>query len=622
MKRIIGKIIRNKIAISMILSKLILDVFLYIFSNFLSVIIRFDFTLTRNFMHIDDWFGILEVLVFIVSSLTFRLPLQSFEFASIPEISEILAAVFVSKAVLYSLLYLSKTKLYFSRGAFAISFLISFLLISGIRIVYRWFYNSRKKVESKNRPKTTVIVGAGDAGEQILREIINHPESSFKVVGFLDDDPFKKRVKIHGISVLGPIDRLPYIIKQYGIDVVIHAIPTASRDLLKKVFDLAAPYNVEIKTLPAIWEIVSGKVTVVDIRNVELEDLLPRTSIKMYDSPVADYIKEKVVLVTGAGGSIGSEISRQIVKYNPSRIILLGRGENRIFDIERELVENRKYTSCVPVICDIKNREKIFKVFEEYHPQVVFHAAANKHVPLMEKNPDEAVLNNVFGTINLLDASVQYKIERFINISTDKAVNPTSVMGASKKIVELLIQLYSMHSENTIFASVRFGNVLGSRGSVAEVFKRQINETGEITITDPNMERYFMLTSEAVQLVLHAGAMSNGGEIFVLKMGEPVNILDFAKQFIRLSGKEFGKDVKIKIIGNRGGEKIKEELWGQNEKVIETGNPYVLKIVDDYERFVAKDFYKKLETLKEVALKFETAKIKSLLKEIVSESNL
>lgn len=621
MKRIIGKIIRNKITISIILAKLILDVLLYVFSNFLSVIIRFDFTLNMNFIHIDDWFGILEILIFIITSLIFRLPLQSFEFASIPEISEIFAAIFISKAVSYSMLYLSKTEIYFSRGAFAISFLVSFLLISGIRIVYRWFYNSRKKVESKNRPKTTVIIGAGDAGEQILREIINHPESSFKVVGFLDDDPFKKRVKIHGISVLGPIDRLPFVIKQYRVDVVIHAIPTASRELLKKTFDLAAPYNVEIKTLPTIWEIVSGKVTVVDIRNVELEDLLPRASIKMDDSSIANYIKEKIVLITGAGGSIGSEISRQVVKHNPSKIILLGRGENRIFDIERELVENRKYKSCIPMICDIKNREKIFKLFEEYHPQVVFHTAANKHVPLMEKNPDEAVLNNIFGTINLLDVSLQYKIERFINISTDKAVNPTSIMGASKRIVELLIQLYSLRNKNTVFTSVRFGNVLGSRGSVAEIFKRQINETGEITITDPNMERYFMLTSEAVQLVLHAGAMSKGGEIFVLKMGEPVNILDFAEQFVRLSGKELGKDVKIKIIGNRGGEKIKEELWGQNEKVIETDNPYIMRITCD-SIIDNKIFFKKIEELRSAASNIDAERIRKIIPEIIPEAEL
>lgn len=621
MKRIIGKIIRNKITISIILSKLILDVLLYVFSNFISVIIRFDFTVNRNFIHIDDWFGIIEILMFIITSLIFRLPLQSFEFASIPEISEIFATIFISKAVSYSMLYLSKTEIYFSRGAFAISFLVSFLFISGIRIVYRWFYNSRRKVESKNRLKTTIIIGAGDAGEQILREIINHPESSFKVVGFLDDDPFKKRVKIHGISVLGPIDRLPFVIKQYRVDVVIHAIPTASRELLKKTFDLAAPYNVEIKTLPAIWEIVSGKVTVVDIRNVELEDLLPRASIKMDDSLIANYIKEKTVLITGAGGSIGSEISRQIVKYNPFKIILLGRGENRIFDIERELVENRKYTSCVPVICDIKNREKVFKLLEEYHPHVVFHTAANKHVPLMEKNPDEAILNNIFGTMNLLDASLQYKIERFINISTDKAVNPTSIMGASKRIVELLIQLYSLRSKNTVFTSVRFGNVLGSRGSVAEVFKRQINETGEITITDPNMERYFMLTSEAVQLVLHAGAMSKGGEIFILKMGEPVNILDFAKQFVRFSGKELGKDVKIKIIGNRGGEKIKEELWAQNEEVIGTDNPYIMRITCD-SIIENKTFFNKIEELRNAAYNIDVERIRKIIPEIIPEADI
>ncbi|MGB9832905.1 MAG: UDP-N-acetylglucosamine 4,6-dehydratase family protein, partial [Caldisericum exile] len=286
----------------------------------------------------------------------------------------------------------------------------------------------------------------------------------------------------------------------------------------------------------------------------------------------------KTVLITGAGGSIGSEIVRQVVDFGPKAIILLGRGENRIFDIERELIENKSFDRVIPVICDIRNREKVYKVFEEYKPEVIFHTAAHKHVPLMEKNPDEAVINNIFGTKNILDASIDFGAERFINISTDKAVNPVSVMGLTKRITEIMVMIYAQKTDKAKFASVRFGNVLGSRGSVVEIFKRQIKETGIITITDPNMERYFMLIPEAVQLVLIAGAMANKGEIFVLKMGEPVNILEFAQNFVRLSGKEINKDVKIKIIGNRGNEKIKEELWSEKEVVLQTENPYILMI--------------------------------------------
>jgi FlaA1/EpsC-like NDP-sugar epimerase len=334
---------------------------------------------------------------------------------------------------------------------------------------------------------------------------------------------------------------------------------------------------------------------------------------------VENYIKDKTVLITGAGGSIGSEISRQVVSFKPEKVILLGRGENRIFDIEREIIEKKKYFDSIPVICDIRNRGKIFKVFETYKPDIVFHAAAHKHVPLMEKNPDEAILNNVFGTKNLLDASLQFKVDRFINISTDKAVNPTNVMGASKRVIEVMLQHYADDMGDTKFASVRFGNVLGSAGSVIEVFKKQIKETGILTITDPQMERYFMLIPEAVQLVLQAAALGKNGEIFVLKMGEPVNILDFAKHFIKLSGFELGKDIQIKIVGNRGGEKLKEELWSEREKVSKTQNPYILKVIESDNSFNKEDFFAKLDILEKAALKFDTEEIKSLLKEIIPE---
>ncbi len=619
MRKFVGKILRNKIMISLIIAKLLLDVLLYVFSNFASVIIRFDFVLNMNYFHVDDWFGIVEICVFIIFALILQLPQQSFEFASIHEVSNIFLVVVSSKILSYLVLYLSRSKVYFSRGAFAISVLISFLLIAGVRIIFRWIYNKRRKEEPHKRFKNAIIIGAGDAGEQLLREILAHSELSYRVIGFLDDDPFKKKVKIHGVSVLGPIERLPYIIKDNGVEVVIYAIPTAPRELLKKVFELVSEFSVEVKTLPAIWEIISGRIRVEDIKNIELEDLLPRASIKMDNAVVEAYLKGKVVLITGAGGSIGSEISRQVVNFMPGKVILLGRGENRIFDIEREIIEKKKYFDSIPVICDIRNREKIFKVFEQYKPDIVFHAAAHKHVPLMEKNPDEAVLNNVFGTKNLLDAALRFKVERFINISTDKAVNPKNIMGASKRVTEMLIQYYSNNGNESKFASVRFGNVLGSTGSVIEVFKKQIKETGVLTITDPQMERYFMLITEAVQLVLQAAALGKNGEIFVLKLGEPVNILDFAKHFIKLSGKELGKDIQIKIVGNRGGEKLKEELWSESETVEKTENPYILKVIERNNSFNKEDFFKKLKELESVSSKFNEGRIKLLLKDIIPE---
>jgi FlaA1/EpsC-like NDP-sugar epimerase len=621
LRRIFGKILRNKLTFAITFAKLVIDVFLYNVATVLAVFLRFDFALNTSYIHIDDLFGIIENAVFIVFEIIFQLPLHSFEFTSVKEVSDIFVAVFLTKAVSYPIFYLLGRNVSFSRGAYLASFVVAFLLIAGVRILFRLFYEFRNKKDTllKKRKKKVLIIGAGDAGEKLLREIISHPELSYEIVGFLDDDPSKKKTRIHGYQVIGEIERLPYVVKEYGVDVIIYAIPTAPREHLQQVVSLASSTNVEIKALPAVWEIVSGRVSIEDIKNVELEDLLPRASIKMDNVVVEAYLQGKVVLITGAGGSIGSEISRQVVNFMPEKVILLGRGENRIFDIEREILEKKHFYGAIPVICDIRNREKVFKVFEQYKPDIVFHAAAHKHVPLMEKNSDEAILNNVFGTKNLLDAALRLKVDRFINISTDKAVNPTNIMGASKRVTEMLLQYYSNDGNETKFASVRFGNVLGSTGSVIEVFKKQIKETGVLTVTDSQMERYFMLIPEAVQLVLQASAMGKNGEIFVLKMGDPVNILDFAKHFIKLSGKELGKDIQIKIIGNRGGEKLKEELWSERETVEKTQNPYILKVVESDNSFNKEGFFAKLDILEKAALKFDAEKIKSALKEIISE---
>jgi FlaA1/EpsC-like NDP-sugar epimerase len=621
MKEYFFKIIRNKVTLTITFAKLVIDVFLYNVATVLAVYLRFDFALKGNFIHIDDLFGVIENAIFIIFEIIFQLPLQSFEFTSVNEVSNIFVAVFLTKTISYPIFYLLGKNAGFSRGAYLASFVVAFLLIAGVRILYRLFYEFRNKKGAtlSKRKKKVIIIGAGDAGEMLLREIISHPELSYKVVGLLDDDPSKKKTRIHGYQVLGGIERLPYAVKEYGVDVIIYAIPTAPREHLQQVVSLASSTAAEIKALPAVWEIVSGRIRVEDIKNVELEDLLPRASIKMDNAVVEAYLQGKVVLITGAGGSIGSEISRQVVNFKPEKVILLGRGENRIFDIEREVIEKKRYLNAVPVICDIRNRGKIFKVFETYKPDIIFHAAAHKHVPLMEKNPDEAILNNIFGTKNLLDAALQFKVDRFINISTDKAVNPTNIMGASKRVTEMLLQYYSNDGNETKFASVRFGNVLGSTGSVIEVFKKQIKETGVLTVTDPQMERYFMLIPEAVQLVLQAAALGKNGEIFVLKMGDPVNVLDFAKHFIKLSGFKLNKDIQIKIIGNRGGEKLKEELWSERETVEKTQNPYILKVVESDNSFNKEGFFAKLDILEKAALKFDKEEIKSALKEIISE---
>jgi FlaA1/EpsC-like NDP-sugar epimerase len=625
MKTFFKQISRNKIVMISAVKKLLIDIVLFNFATFSAVLLRFDYHLNPVYLHIDDPFGIIENIIFIVVEILFRIPLQIWEYASVKEVSDVLVVITITKIAAYPFYYLLQPKVTWSRGAYLISYILAFLFIAGVRIIIReirLFSNGGLSNKGNGHTKNVLIIGAGDAGEKILREILAHPELNYNIVGFLDDNPSKRRGYLHGLPVLGNIESIPRIVRRRKIDVILIAMPSATTAALRRVVSLASKTDAEIKTLPGIWEIIGGRVTVNSIRNVKLEDLLPRSEIVMDNTPVKRYITGKVVLITGAGGSIGSEISRQVSTFSPRLLLLLGRGENRIFYIEKELIEKKNFHNAVPIICDIRNREKVFKIFENYKPEVVFHTAAHKHVPLMEKNPDEAVMNNIFGTKNLLDASIKNGVERFINISTDKAVNPVNVMGASKRIIEMMLKYYSQKSKNTIFTSVRFGNVLGSAGSVIEVFKKQIRETGIITITDPRMERYFMMIPEAVQLVLQAGALGKGGEIFVLKMGEQVNIMELAKLFVKLSGLEIDRDVKVKIIGNRGNEKLSEELWNENEKVLRTTNPYILKLDDSSIPYNEERFFELLEELKSYAAQLDYKKIREEFNKIIPEADL
>ncbi len=619
------KLMSNKNALLSFFEKLVTDVVLFNLSTLIAVWLRFDYSLKISYVHIDDPYGILENVIFIIFVLILEIPTQMWEFTSVKEISDVAFAVTLTKIVSGVFLYVFRSKIMWSRGAYLISWIIAILLLSGARLFVR-VIKERKNVNAKDslvrKEKNVLIVGAGDAGEKAIREIIAHPELNYRIVGILDDNPHKKLNKIHGFPVLDRIEGLPSVVRRYNVDTIIIAIPSASRQLLRKIVSLASDTPAEIKTLPGIWEIIDGKVTINSIRDVKLEDLLPRPEIVTDTSDIEKYVSGKKILVTGAGGSIGSEIARQVAKFGPALLILLDKSENGVFRVEMYLKEKFNYVKENTVVCDIRNRGKIFRIFEKYKPDVVFHAAAHKHVPLMEKNPDEAVTNNIFGTKNLLDAALNSGVCRFVNISTDKAVNPTSIMGASKRVIELMLKYYTDKGE-TIFTSVRFGNVLGSAGSVIEIFNRQIKETGVLTITDPRMERYFMLIPEAVQLVLHAGALGEGGEIFVLKMGERVNIMELAKTYAKLSGLEVGKDVKIKIIGNRGGEKLFEELWGESEITERTENPYILRIKTSANGiYDSAEFFEKLKQLNEAANNLNFKHIREIFSEIIPEAKL
>ncbi|MBE3584485.1 MAG: polysaccharide biosynthesis protein, partial [Limnochordaceae bacterium] len=420
-----------------------------------------------------------------------------------------------------------------------------------------------------------LIVGAGEAGVASLREIRN--ATPWRVVGFIDDDPAKQGLRLQGVPVLGDRNDIGRVARAYHVETILIAMPTAPRAAIREIHELARKTGCRVQIVPGLYELMNGRVTVNRIREVRIEDLLGREPVKTDLHGIQACVGGRTVLVTGAGGSIGSELCRQVARFGVARLVLLGHGENSIFAIQNELRETYPDLKLVSCIADMRDVRKVNAIFGQYRPQVVFHAAAHKHVPLMEANPDEAVTNNVFGTLNLARAADRVGAERFVMISTDKAVNPTNAMGASKRVAEMIVQTLNRYSR-TRFVAVRFGNVLGSRGSVVPTFKRQIAAGGPVTVTHPDMRRYFMTIPEAVQLVLQAAALAEGGEIYLLNMGEPVRIVDLAREMIRLSGFEPDVDIKIKFTGIRPGEKLFEELRTDDESVERTAHGSILKL--------------------------------------------
>ncbi len=445
---------------------------------------------------------------------------------------------------------------------------LALLMLGAVRLAARvLFEQSQARIASRRKTSQRVlIVGAGEAGTMLAREMLRHPEAGLLPVGFLDDDPAKQHQKIMGIPVLGPISSLPQVAASTHADEVLIAVPSAPGKVVRRVVELSQKAGIRHRIVPGIYEILSGKVAISQIRDVDVEDLLRREPVQLDTAEIAHYLEGRTVLVTGAGGSIGSEIVRQVARFRPRRIILLGRGENSLYQIERELGQSWPELNWRTVVADVRDREKMRYVFTTYAPEVVFHAAAHKHVPMMEANPDEAVFNNVGGTKNVVELALEHGVERFVNISTDKAVNPTSVMGASKRVAEYLVQWAAQRARpGQAFVSVRFGNVLGSRGSVIPLFKEQIARGGPVTVTHQDMTRYFMTIPEAAQLVLQAGGLGDNGAVYVLDMGEPVRIADLARDLIRLSGLEPGADIEIIYTGIRPGEKLFEELLTAEE---------------------------------------------------------
>lgn len=537
-------------------------------SALLALRIAFNFELSPEFLEYREiLISSLPLYSFMViaSFYLFGLYRSLWKYASVREMISIVLASNISMVLVFLSFYLSGISL--KLNFYVINALLIISLEMGIRFSYRMarilnLYSLRKKqVLSIKENSRILIVGAGYSGSTVAKEINNYPELNKTILGFLDDDASKIGEKIGGIKVLGSIDMAPCLAFDLKIDEIIIAIPSLSKKRRREVFEICKNLDVKLKTLPSLYEIIDGKVEIGQIRRVEIEDLLGRVPIKIDNPDIMEYIRGKRVLVTGGGGSIGSELCRQIASISPSLLLIFDIYENNAYDIQNELRQAYGESLNLKVLIgSVRDNDRLDEVFQEHRPEVVFHAAAHKHVPLMQENPFEAIKNNSIGTHNVAEMAGSYGVEKFVFISTDKAVNPSNIMGASKRLAEIAIQNIEYKYSDTEYMSVRFGNVLGSSGSVIPLFKEQIARGGPVTVTHPEVVRYFMTIPEAVQLVLEAGSMLVGGQIFVLDMGDPVKIVDLAKDLIKLSGFEVGEDIQIEFVGLRPGEKLYEEL--------------------------------------------------------------
>jgi len=542
-------------------------------------------------------------------------------YASIWELILILAGCTVASgivAILMIALFTAGAFVGFPRSVLAIDWLMSFLILGGLRFTLRLLAETRNLNGAAKRSgvaRRILVVGAGDAGALVVRELQKSVQLNMKPIGFLDDNPDKQRNQIYGVPVVGTLSDLARVLDNLHIDEVIIAIPSAPGRVVRLVADVCRLKGIPFRTMPGIYELIGGKVSVNRLREVDIADLLRREPAHMDVALVGSKMGGRSVLVTGAGGSIGRELCRQIARWEPSELILLGHGENSIFEALLELKELYPHLSMRPVIADVRDLPRMRTVFETSRPQVVFHAAAHKHVPLMEANVEEAVSNNVLGTRNVVDVALATQVERLVMISTDKAIRPVNVMGATKRIAELIV-LDAARRSGRNFSVVRFGNVLGSRGSVVPLFKRQIARGGPVTITHPDMMRYFMTIPEAVHLVLQAASMGQGGETFVLNMGKQVRILDLAEDLIRLSGLEPGRDIEIVFTGIRPGEKLSEDLWDDGRTFEPTEHPEIFRLPEDQTPF-GEELHRGVDELLRLAAEGDVPAILDLLDQLI-----
>ena len=596
---------------------IVYDIISVIAASYLAILIRYDFdvsTVPAAFLLPIRHFLPIGLVIALFVFYLFRLYHSLWAFAGETELQNLVMACLVTSAVngaginLFRMEGKAVPDSYYFLYFF---FLLTFLFAS--RFSYRFFRSRKHKLQNRKNSISVMIIGAGEAGNTIIKEIVSSNFSTMVIRCIIDDDKNKWGRFIQGIKVVGGRDKIIESADLYDIDEIFLAIPSASPAQIKDILEICKETNCKLRSLPGLYQLVNGEVNVSKLRDVEVEDLLGREPIRVDIDSILGYVQNKVVLVTGGGGSIGSELCRQIAGHKPAQLIVFDIYENNAYDLQQELKEKYPELNLVVLIGSVRNTSRINYVFETYHPDIVYHAAAHKHVPLMEDSPNEAVKNNVFGTWKTAMAATQNHTKKFVMISTDKAVNPTNIMGASKRICEMIVQTFNRHYE-TEFVAVRFGNVLGSNGSVIPLFKKQIAAGGPVTVTHPDIIRYFMTIPEAVSLVLQAGAYAKGGEIFVLDMGEPVKILDLAKNLIRLSGYRVGEDIKIVFTGLRPGEKLYEELLMKEEGLQDTDNKliHIGRPIELDERL----FFQQLKQLEE-ASKEENKDIRPLIHEVV-----
>ena len=611
-----------------------IDVLLLTVAWYGAHLLRFNFEIPASHLSVMKKAFPVIIAVKIVTFYFFDLYRGMWRYTSIADLLNIIKASCISSLLIVSFVLFGTRFKGFSRSVFVIDWCLTILLISGFRLSIRLYFElikedkpwrivagtlfgllRRKHADCKN----LLIIGAGDCGEKIYREIRDNARLGYDVVGFLDDHPAKVGMKIHGIPVIGPVKDIGAVAKNVRSEEALIAIPSAGSQQMRGIVDYCKESGIKFKTIPSMGELINGKVTVNAIRDVAYRDLLGREVVNLDEARIGSCLQGRSVLVTGAGGSIGSELCRQICRFGPETIVLYERAESPLYELELELKQNFSNVKILPLLADVRDRRQLEKAFEASSPQVVFHAAAYKHVPMLELHPWKAIKNNILGTRNLIDIAKRFEVERFVFVSTDKAVHPVNVMGSSKRVAEMLVQSENGYgiSHAPRFMIVRFGNVVGSAGSVVPLFKKQIKHGGPVTVTHPEVTRYFMTIPESCQLILQAGAMGEGGEIFILDMGTPIKIDDMARDLIRLSGFEPDVDIKIEYIGLRPGEKLYEELITESEGILPTSHDKIMVLKGaEYNPALLNG---KIDELAGLAYDQDSEKIKTMLQEIVPE---